>query len=159
MQPHAQLSMASQLLAQPAAAPSRKRGRPRRYDTTLPLGEMKTHVSAGCATVNGQASGVRKRGAKPKYKFLTAEEAIAHRRERNRSTAMATHERKKARETALKAELELRQSERDALVRLLEYVQQPASDKEMVRRLLLGEEGSQGSVCDAMEFVFAACPV
>ena len=34
MQLHAQLS-----LAQPAAAPSRKRGRPRRYDTTLPLGE------------------------------------------------------------------------------------------------------------------------
>ena len=42
-------------------------------------GEMTAHVSAGCATVNGQALGVRKRGAKPKYKFLTAEEAIAHR--------------------------------------------------------------------------------
>ena len=42
-------------------------------------GEMTAHVSAGCATVNGQALGVRKRGAKPKYRFLTAEEAIAHR--------------------------------------------------------------------------------
>ena len=42
-------------------------------------GEMNPHVSAGCATVNGQALGARKRGAKPKYKFLTAEEAIAHR--------------------------------------------------------------------------------
>ena len=42
-------------------------------------GEMTAHVGAGCATVNGQALGVRKRGAKPKYKFLTAEEAIAHR--------------------------------------------------------------------------------
>ena len=42
-------------------------------------GEMNAYVSAGCATVNGQALGVRKRGAKPKYKFLTAEEAIAHR--------------------------------------------------------------------------------
>ena len=42
-------------------------------------GEMNAHVSAGCATVNGQALGARKRGAKPKYKFRTAEEAIAHR--------------------------------------------------------------------------------
>ena len=39
MQPHVHLSVAPQTLAPSSAVPSRKRGRPRRYDTTLPLGE------------------------------------------------------------------------------------------------------------------------
>ena len=108
-------------------------------------------MAATVTTVNGMQPGVRKRGAKPKYKFMTAEEAVAHRfplcltlrtlhtapygscvhtlirrlrtpywlyhvlwkqceaafcrRERNRSTAIATHEKKKAREAALRAEV------------------------------------------------------
>ncbi len=42
-------------------------------------GTMDAHMAASVATVNGMEPGVRKRGAKPKYKFMTAEEAIAHR--------------------------------------------------------------------------------
>lgn len=150
-----------QQTAQPLPIPGKKRGRPRRYDTTLPLGEhslasclytingsgtlgrlchsgylqrwsvymtqcialwvvqgdsvesiskaatgrgplscrrggsstlwrsqmpiavcagtMDAHMTASVATVNGMVPGVRKRGAKPKYKFMTAEEAVAHR--------------------------------------------------------------------------------
>lgn len=40
---------------------------------------MDAHMAAGYPTVNGEEAGVRKRGAKPKYKFVTAEEAVAHR--------------------------------------------------------------------------------
>ena len=40
---------------------------------------MDGHVAAGAAIVNGMQPGVRKRGAKPKYNFMTAEEAVAHR--------------------------------------------------------------------------------
>ncbi len=36
-------------------------------------------MAGSVATVNGMQPGVRKRGAKPKYKFMTAEEAVAHR--------------------------------------------------------------------------------
>ena len=36
-------------------------------------------MAASVPTVNGVQPGVRKRGAKPKYKFMTAEEAVAHR--------------------------------------------------------------------------------
>lgn len=100
--------------------------------------------------VNGLDEDQRKkmRGAKPKYKFLTAEEAVAHRcacpqhclghsprtillssvicaplcpafrrpavwtflmcrRERNRTTALASYERRKARDNGLKAEVRL----------------------------------------------------
>ena len=42
-------------------------------------GIMDTSVAGTVATVNGMQPGVRKRGAKPKYKFMTAEEAVAHR--------------------------------------------------------------------------------
>ena len=40
---------------------------------------MDATVAACDATVNGMQPGVRKRGAKPKYKFMTAREAVAHR--------------------------------------------------------------------------------
>lgn len=36
-------------------------------------------MAGSCDTINGTEVGMRKRGAKPKYKFLTAEEAVAHR--------------------------------------------------------------------------------
>ena len=42
-------------------------------------GTMDAHMASTVATVNGMQPGVRKRGAKPKYKFVTAEEAVAHR--------------------------------------------------------------------------------
>ena len=45
----------------------------------LHAGMMDAHMAAGCPTVNGEQAGVRKRGVKPKYKFVTAEEAVAHR--------------------------------------------------------------------------------
>ena len=45
----------------------------------LCAGTMDAHVAGGADMVNGEQPGVRKRGAKPKYRFITAEEAVAHR--------------------------------------------------------------------------------
>ncbi|KAK9918082.1 hypothetical protein WJX75_001065 [Coccomyxa subellipsoidea] len=112
----------------------RKRGRPRRYDTTLPLlpGAMEAQASAAMAGhINGVDSEKRKRtrGAKPKYHFVTAEEAIAHRRERNRITALASYEKRKAHENALRSQIAQLEQEQVALRELLDLVQQPVVDK------------------------------
>ncbi|CAL8471705.1 g11247 [Coccomyxa elongata] len=134
---------------------TRKRGRPRRYDTTLPLlpGAMEAQAAAAMAGhINGVDSEKRKRtrGAKPKYHFVTAEEAIAHRRERNRITALASYEKRKAHQDALKSEIEQLEHDQAALRQLLSIVQHPLGDKRLVRELLM-KPGA--SMCEVVQIV------
>ncbi|BDA47088.1 hypothetical protein COCOBI_09-5430 [Coccomyxa sp. Obi] len=133
----------------------RKRGRPRRYDTTLPLlpGAMEAQAAAAMAGhINGVDSEKRKRtrGAKPKYHFVTAEEAIAHRRERNRITALASYEKRKAHQDALRSEIMQLEQDQAALRQLLGLVQQPLGDKRLVRELLMKPDAS---MCEVVQLL------
>ncbi|EIE21872.1 hypothetical protein COCSUDRAFT_33567 [Coccomyxa subellipsoidea C-169] len=108
--------------------------------------------------INGVDSEKRKRtrGAKPKYQFLTAEEAIAHRRERNRITALASYEKRKANENALRNQIAQLEQEQAALKQLMGLVQQPVIDKGTVRELLTRPDAS---ICTVLEFVTSAANV
>lgn len=100
----------------------RPRGRPRVYDTSVP---GKGRDSAGESdSYSAEAQG-KKRGAKPKYKFSTEAEAVAMRRERNRSTAISSYYRKKERDEQLLHAIECLERERDALQQLEKFVDSP----------------------------------
>jgi hypothetical protein len=100
----------------------RPRGRPRVYDTSIP---EKGRDSAGESDSCSAEMQGRKRGAKPKYKFSTEAEAVAMRRERNRSTAISSYYKKKERDEQLLHAIECLEKERVALLQLERFVESP----------------------------------
>lgn len=110
----------------------RKRGRPRLYNTIVPVCDTAT-ACGGIASMpdNGSTASMsvayepapKRRGAKPKYVCASKEEAVAKRRDRNRATALATYYRRKAHTQELHSQLSDLREEAHALQALFDLVE------------------------------------
>lgn len=124
MQPYEQLAVER---SQANGRAERKKGRPRRYD--LP----DTFVTAQPGEIPARKRG---RGAKPKYLFKTEEDAMAHRRHRNRTAALSSYYRRKEQANILKQQQAELLKEQAALQQLLDRAEDPAFDKDGAREAL-----------------------
>ncbi|KAK9807665.1 hypothetical protein WJX72_005764 [[Myrmecia] bisecta] len=116
----------------PTCTAPRRRGRPRSYNTSLPG----LTASGACSSPRQPQA---RRGAKPKYVYSTHAEAVAHRRERNRKTALKSYYSRKARVDGLRQEMARIDDENRALRFLLSCI-----DTGRVNRVWVGDQLRKG---------------
>lgn len=112
-------------------------GRPRVYDLDRPV-DTDALDAAGVAIRPQRTKG---RGAKPKYIYNTAEEAVAKRRKRNRDTATQSYYNRKQRTAMLTKQMEGLTDDNTALETILSIVQHNANiDRGWLREQLLSQK-------------------
>ncbi|KAK9786271.1 hypothetical protein WJX73_000922 [Symbiochloris irregularis] len=112
---------------EPDSAGRKRKGRPRLFN----LPNTFTQAKPGDVVAHK-----RRRGAKPKYLFSTKEAAVAHRRHRNRETALSSYYRRKQHVDGLQSQRQELMKEQSALMRLLEAAKLPDFDSGCARQLL-----------------------